>query len=177
MEFFIPGYVTVFLFKYLTSKTQSKFDIVYSVVISYILKAVAMSLHTVILKNVTVILGMKILVLIGMAIVLALILVMVVESKSFSILLEKINHKSPNDDIWKDVIDYDGTTVVITCEDAIYTGILTAHEEKGIDSWFILEDYSIEENGVSIDTSHSKYPTKLAVNLKTVKRIELYYSE
>lgn len=53
--------------------------------------------------------------------------------------------------------------------------ITSIHEEKGNESWFILEDYIIEENSVEYKAEDYPYPTRLAVNLKDVKRVELFY--
>ena len=64
------------------------------------------------------------------------------------------------------------------CNDGtIYCGKLRFHEEKGLDSWFVLEDYIIEEDDSSYGSEGISFPTKLAVNLKNVKRIELFYEK
>lgn len=68
-----------------------------------------------------------------------------------------------------------GTTLKIICDDAIYIGILDMFEEHGKDSWFVLSDYIIEENGKAYDSSKSNFPCKIAINLNDAKRIELYY--
>ena len=49
------------------------------------------------------------------------------------------------------------------------------HEENGTDSWFVLEDYIVEEEGEKYYSEEMSFPSKLALNLKNVKRIELYY--
>lgn len=91
--------------------------------------------------------------------------------------IQKIINKSIHDDIWQDVIDYNnGTTLRLVCSDATYTGVLVCHEEKGNDSWFVLEDYIVSENGYSYKSEDLKYPARLAINIGSVKRIELFYS-
>ncbi len=87
-----------------------------------------------------------------------------------------INHKSTHDDIWQDIIDYkNGTTLRFICNDAIYTGILIEHEEKGNDSWFILENYIVEEDNTYYKSDEIGNNCRIAINLKNVKRVELYY--
>lgn len=110
------------------------------------------------------------------AISLSIITVIITELKPVNKTLLKINHKSIHNDIWLDVVDYKkGTTLRIVCEDAIYIGVLYVHEEKGNESWFVLDDYIIEENNKENKAEDNEYPTRLAINIKDVKRIELFY--
>lgn len=49
------------------------------------------------------------------------------------------------------------------------------YEEHGKDSWFVLSDYIIEENGKAYDSGKSNFPCRIAINLSDAKRIELFY--
>lgn len=87
-----------------------------------------------------------------------------------------INHKSLHDDIWQDVIDYkNGTTLRMFIGDNIYTGILVGHEEKGSESWFVLEDYIVESSDGTYNSENIKIPHRIAINMKNIDRIELFY--
>lgn len=87
-----------------------------------------------------------------------------------------INHKTIYPDIWDNVVDYEnGTTLRIVCDDVVYAGVLAEREEKGNESWVVLEDYTVHENGELYSSKDQKYPSKLMINLRDVKRIELYY--
>lgn len=146
--------------------------------ISYILKALASYLHLYIFSTYSFPWNIKVLILSFTALVLSLLFVWVTEQKFVNDLSLIINHKSLHDDIWNDTIDYkNGTTLRIVCQDSIYTGVLVGHEEKGLDSWFILEDYTVEENDTVRNSENITYHSRLAINLKNVKRIELFYGD
>lgn len=161
-----------------TSRKISSQFLWQSIVISYILKAVCSILHTKIFVNITFSWSGRVLVITVIAIALSVAAILLSESTKVKYLLSRINHKTTHDDIWLDVIDYTGTTIRCICNDgSVYSGTLTLHEEKGIDSWFILENYIVEEIDGSYESERIDYPSRLAVNLRNVKRIELYYSK
>lgn len=118
----------------------------------------------------------RVIILSFIAILLSIITVFITELKLVNKMLLKINHKSIHNDIWLDVVDYKkGTTLRIVCENVTYIGVLYVHEEKGNESWFVLDDYIIEENSKEYKAEDNEYPTRLAINIKDVKRIELFY--
>ena len=163
---------------FFTSRKISSPFLWQSIVISYILKALLSILHTKFLTNIIFSWSKRILILIVISIFLSVAMIFFSESKRVKKWITKINHKTPHEDIWLDIIDYSGTTMRCVCNDGtIYCGKLRFHEEKGIDSWFVFEDYIIEENDGSYGSDGISYPTKLAVNLKNVKRIELFYKK
>ncbi len=146
--------------------------------ISYILKAICSIGHNFILQDTIFSWDKRVIILSLFATLLSVLLVVITELKSVNRFLSRINHKSIHNDIWQDVIDYkNGTTLRLICDNAIYIGVLFIHEEKGNESWFILEDYIIEENNVEYKAEDYPYPTRLAVNLKDVKRVELFYAK
>lgn len=176
MEYFIPGFIFLGLFYYFTSRKSSSYFIIGCVVVSYILKAIFSVLHTKIFVAKYFTSSERAIILSTIALILSLITVWFSEQKSINDMITKINHKSIHDDIWQDIIDYkNGTTLRMVCDDATYTGILLFHEEKGLDSWFVLDNYVIEENDKTFISDRITLPSKIAINLKTVKRIELYY--
>lgn len=178
LEYFIPGFIYIIVFNFFTSRRSPENLLVGSVVISYVLKAIGSVLHGRILSTIIIEWNTSVIILSSAALILSLVSVILSENKLINRILLKINHKSIHNDIWHDVLDYkNGTTLRVVCDNAIYTGILVCHEEKETDSWFVLKEYIIEENGELINLEGDEANPKLAVNLKDVKRIELYYGD
>lgn len=149
-----------------------------SVIISYLLKAFFSYIHIYVMVNKKFVWSERVLILSVAAILLSVIFAIISELKFVNRLFLKINHKSIHDDIWQDVMDYKrGTTLRMICDDGIYTGILEGHEEKGNESWFILKEYSVEEEKYEYESKDIPWNSFLAVNLKNVKRIELLYGK
>lgn len=112
------------------------------------------------------------------AVLLSIICVIISEAKIVNRLCLKLNNKTIHENIWADVIEYKrGTTLRLITENAIYTGVLTYHEEKGNDSWFVLKDYIIEEDNKIYKAEKILFDTRIAINIKDVKRVELYYGK
>lgn len=177
LEYFIPGYIFIVVFMYFTSHKISSPFLWQSIAISYILQALFSVVHNILFTDIIFSWGTQVLILTIISAILSVITIFISESKLIKKWLTKINHKTIHEDIWLDVVDYTGTTVRCICNDNVmYCGTLTLHEEKGVDSWFILEDYIIEENGKTYDSNGVSFSSKLAVNLRNVKRIELYYA-
>lgn len=134
--------------------------------------------HVYIMKNKSFIWSERVIILASFAVISSIILAIISECKFVNRLFMKINYKSIHNDIWQDTIDYEnGTTLKITCNDGVYTGILVAHEENGNDSWFVLEEYTVEEENSEYESNDIPYKCRLAINLKNVNRIELFYGE
>lgn len=166
------------IFQYLTSRKTSSYNIIISVVISYILKAICSIGHQHVFVNKDFLWSERVIILSVVAAVISVIFVFISELRITNNLLLKINHKSLHEDIWRDIIDYkNGTTLRFICCDGIYTGVLVGHEEKGNDSWFVLEDYIVDEENSEYSSEDVNYETRLAINLKNVKRVELFYGD
>lgn len=175
MEFFVPGLIFITTFQYLTSRNGSAFNILYSIVVSYVLKALFSTIHKLVLPNVEFGWYRRALILCVTAFLLSILATVLSELKITNKLFQSINHKSIHNDVWLDLIDYkNGTTVKIDTQNGTYTGILCAHEEKGLDSWFVISNYIYMENGEEHDCSNNVYNPKLAINLKDVKHIEIF---
>ena len=178
LEYFIPGLIFISVFQYFTSRKFNSYVIIYSVAISYILKAVCSALHNRVFTDITFEWNLRAIILSAIAFILSILCVFISELKILNKITLGINNKCVHNDIWLDVIEYrKGTTLRFVCDDAIYTGKLVKHEENGNDSWFVLDEYIIEENNIKRKAKDMSYPTKLAINLKDVKRVELYYGK
>lgn len=175
LEFLVPGFIFMTMFNYFTS-SKIEHSILWSVAISYILKALCSFLHEFIFKDVIFKWNERVIILVLISIILAIILIRFYESEWLHKIFKFINFKTQHDCIWNDVIDMKrGTTLKVICNDTTYIGILYMFEEHGKDSWFVLSDCIIQENEESYDSSKSNFPCKIVINLNDVKRIELYY--
>lgn len=178
LEYFIPGFIFVSTFQVLTSRKSSSHQLIISVVASYIIKALCSVGHNYIFTTISFSWQWRVIILSLMAVILSLVLVFVTEIKCVNQLLMQINNKSIHDDIWRDVIDYrNSTTLRIICGSMTYTGILVMHEEKGSDSWFVLEDFIVEGNGENYKAEDMDFRARIAINLKNADRVELYYGK
>lgn len=150
--------------------------IIGSVVISYILKSLCVIIHDYIFTQISYSFSWRVIILSLTSLILSVLCVIMSESKLFNKVALTINHKSLHNDIWQDIIDYkNGTSLRVIYDDATYIGVLAGHEEKGMDSWFVLENYIVEENGKLYETENIGIKTRVVLNLKNAKRIELYY--
>jgi len=178
LEYFIPGFIFIRIFQLLTSRKDSSYQIILSVVISFFIRAVCSIGHNYICPDIVFSLNMRVIILSGAAVVSSLILTFITERRFVNKILLNINYKSIHDDIWHDIIDYkNGTTLRLICDDAEYIGRLSVHEEKGNNSWFVLEDFIVKEKGISYRAQNMPYSSRIAVNLKDVKRVELFYGK
>ncbi len=163
LEYFIPGFIFLRTFQLLTSRKSSDYQLILSVVISYILKAICSVGHNYIFVSTSFSWDWRVIILSSFAFILSIIFVIVSETDFMQEILLKINHKSIHDDIWQD--------------DITYIGILVTHEEKGNDSWFVIKDYIVESANEEYSSSDIPYKSRLALNLRNVKRIELLYGD
>lgn len=178
LEYFIPGFLFVRIFQILTSRKDSTYQLIISVAVSYILKAFCSIVHEYILTDINFSWNWRVLILSIFAAVSSVILVCISEIKFVNRILLHINNKSLHDDIWQDIIDYrNGTTLRFICGDTTYIGTLVIHEERGNDSWFVLDDYIVEEKNSKYKAEDMNFRSRIAINLRDVDRVELYYGD
>lgn len=178
LEYLVPGFVLIIVFTYMTSKKTPDYIIAESIGISYILKSLCSCLHQIFFKGIIFPWYVRAIILCALALVVAIILIFAVESNVFKSLCLRIGNKTLHDDVWPDVIDYKrGTTLRMICDDVTYIGVLAYHEERGNDSWFVLDKYIIEENNQTYKAENVGYDSRIAINIRDVKRVELYYGK
>ena len=95
--------------------------------------------------------------------------------------MNKISKRTWDDDIFKDVIDYNKRTMMILYlknSDIIYSGIFKLREQKGANSNICLIKYSIikKESNVLI-RKHEDIKSSVIINLQDVERVELVYED
>lgn len=164
--FIIPGFLWIMFYCYLRHKPLMNMGLIvfWSLAISYCLRWISND---------------EILWIAIVGIISDLGLCVFLNSKIGKMCLNKLNHKSPNDDIWLDVIDYElGTKMRIFLKnsDTYLEGEFTIREEKSNDSWFVLRNYHTYKNGAEINNRDTQ-KKRLAVNLNTIERIELFYED
>lgn len=183
LQYFVPGFVSLLIFRFFSSKElkESQSGIIISAVASYVLIAITElfadkiaflnSIHdSVLMKS-------------GVAIIIgsigAVIFALIFRAKWFSNLLVKCFNKTPNDNIWMDIIDFKkGSNLKIyeRGKDYYITGHHYANEEKGNDSWFAVTAYSKKrvENDEVIEDHSSNEKDILAVRLSDVDHMEIF---
>ena len=182
LQYFIPGYITLSLFSYFSSKKsmEPKLRLIAYVAISYLLMAVTEGLvehfnGSGIVKD-SVLMKSAFAIFIG--IICSIIMAMIFHSKHFSNLLVKIFNKTPNDDIWMDIINFKkGSNLKIYEKGSDYyiVGHHFVNEEKGNESWFAITAYSKYSKTGELLEDHSEDDNAiLAVRLSDIDHMEIF---
>lgn len=147
LQYFIPGYWTIFIFRYFCSKKMSSYITnIMACVISYILISCIALLRNkyewsssipdtpIVNSAIAVIMGTMLAVIIGITF----------SSKWFSKITVFLFHKTPNDDIWRDVLDLKAGSnlkIYLKNEDYYVIGHHKNHEEKEGESWLAVSAF------------------------------------
>jgi len=180
-SYFISGFIFLKIFNFQTTKQKddiSSFTL-WCVIISFIIKSTVSAFDSLIIPRYELIPWVAVILYIVIGMGSSIIATKIYESKRFKNYIAKINNKSLNNDVWKDIIDYEGTTVKVFLKDndIIYTGKLITHEERGNESWFIFKDFVSEyNNSATFDSKKIDFPSVVAINLQEISRMELFYS-
>lgn len=175
LQYWLPGYWAVFLFKFLCSKEIKKsIQLPLSLILSYL----SITLISIVKRfdNALILSGISFLFLTIITIGAALIH----SSKRFKVIMVKLFHKTPNDDIWRDVLDLDnGSNLKIYFKDKDYylIGHHKNHEENGADSWFAISAYGKFDAKTDkvIDDRYMNNENIIATfRLRDVERIEIF---
>lgn len=147
LQYFIPGYWSLFIFRYFGSKRMSNYMMnLMSCVVSYILMAIITFMRVkigfLLLMPDNALVNSAIAIFMGT--VLSICIALIVSRKWFSNVMVYWFHKTTNDDIWRDVINWkDGSNLKIYLKDQEY--YLIGHqknmEEKGEESWIAISAF------------------------------------
>ena len=172
------------LYDWLNGKKYSNtVIIIWSLVISYIIKIFYASIHSVVLSNININEYVKVLVYIITGALLSILITRVLRIKIFSKMLMRINNKSINDDIFDDVIDYELPTMMsiyLKNSDLYYIGRYCCREEKGLDSWIVLINYCCvnkADDEIVYDPQENEQKSVVMINLHDIERIENIYED
>lgn len=142
----MPGFVCCVLFKYIVSdKKDNKSLLIMSCVISYLLLSFVSLLRIKYFQELpdTPIINSVLSVIIG--VLFTIILAVIYNNKYFKIITVTLFHKTPHNDIWRDVLDFEkGSNLKIYLKDKDYyiIGKHFNHEENGNDSWLALKSFA-----------------------------------
>lgn len=183
--YFIPGYLTLTIFSYLTTrKFQNNILFILSCALSYTYLPALKFIRFCVSKCKPIPKGLyiDIGIVITVGIVLALLFSWIYTSKIFSRILVKIFNKTPNDSIWKDIIDLKkGTNLKIYIKDSEYyvIGHFDTIEENGDLSWIAISAFA--KYDVETNEPYKEEPSflnntlcKYVVRLSDIKHIELF---
>ncbi|MBQ9590168.1 MAG: hypothetical protein IJR29_08310 [Butyrivibrio sp.] len=182
-QYFIPGFVSLSIFLYLSSKRgmESQSKLIFSVVISYLLIAftevlIGLAKRMEFLKE-SVLVKSAIAILIGIA--CSTLMAWIFRSTWFSKLLVWLFNKTPNDDIWMDILNFKkGSNLKIYGKDCDYyiVGHHLVNEEKGNESWFAVTAYSKYSIGnEKLIEDHSNDDNAiLAIRLSDIDHMEIF---
>ncbi len=169
------------MFKYFCSKEiQKESQTILACVVSYVLLSISD-----LLSNIPFLGGIKVSVLgkSGISIILGTLLALLISSvfcaKWFSGVMVALFHKTPNDNIWRDVLDLtNGSNLKLYIRDADYY-IIGHHrniDEKGDDSWVVLTEFikhNKNDNRV-IETHEGKKDDMIAIRMSDVEYAEIF---
>lgn len=182
LEYFVPGFIFAIVYQFLTSKNFKNvgFITIACIVSSVIIKNILATLHLYIFPSVVFSNEAKVIITCIFAILISIGCAKISELKIVNKGFSLLSHKSIYNDVWRDVIDYKlGTTLIIYSKNEMIIGKLWVHEEKGLDSWFVLRDYIIvnmETNETLESDSFEESKSTIAINLKNIEKIEIHYN-
>lgn len=148
LQYFIPGYWSILVFQYFTSKKISKYMMnLMACVVSYMLISFVSLIRIKFesFQNMPdrAIINSGIAILIGT--ILSIIFALIFTCKWFSKVTVFLFQKTPNEDIWRDIFDLkNGSNIKIYLknEDYYVIGHFKNQEEKGEDSWIALSAFA-----------------------------------
>lgn len=163
------------IFRFLCIKKIDKTIIlILSCVISYVL----LSVTSIFYKTNSTLLYSGIVVI--ESIILSIIISKIFSWKLFKKFMVKSFHKTPNDEIWKDIFDFDvGSNIKVYFKNQNYYAIghYKLHEENGEKSWFAISAYgryNVTTDEPIGNTHHDNTNIIMTFRLDDVEHIEVY---
>ena len=181
ISLFLPGFIFVSIYEWIERKTTKEFSkLVISVILSYIIKSFYSLIHH-FCFNVYFSESTKNLIYIITGFVLPFVTVRLKRREWVKTILRKTAYKAFNDNIFKDVIDYEHPTILciyMKTSDNLIFGHFSYIEENGPDSYLALVNYLYKSpSGDVIENSVGSDNSLLMLSLKDIEKIEVLYSE
>ena len=183
LQYFIPGYWAIFLFKYFCSKQISTHMMsIMSCVLSYILIVMATLVNSCFQINTSnpVIVNSAIAVVIGT--LLSIIISVIFSRQWFKKVLVFLFCKTPNDNIWRDILDLtNGSNLKIYLKEKDYyiMGHHKDHDEHDKDPWIAVSAF--EKRDKKTNEIYGDEPSYLdndsvicAVRFSDIEHIEIF---
>ena len=184
LQYYLPGLWTITVFKYFCSKEiQTESQTILACVVSYVLLSISELLSNIpflgVIKNS--VMGRS-----GISIILGTLLALLVSSifcaKWFSKVMVTLFHKTPNDNIWRDVLDLThGSNLKLYIRDADYyiIGHHKDHDEHDKDPWIAVSAF--EKRDKKTNEIYGDEPSYLdndlvicAVRFSDIEHIEIF---
>ena len=171
LQYYIPGLWAITVFKYFCSKEiRAESQTILSCVVSYVLLSIADLLANISFLGFTKnsVWGKS-----GISIILGTLLALFVSwifcAKWFSQVMVKLFHKTPNDNIWRDVLDFRE-------EDYYVAGHHRNIEEKGDDSWIVLTGFVKlnKSDNTELESHKGDNKSMIAIRLADVEYAEIF---
>lgn len=167
----------------MTSKNkENKSTIVISCVTSYLLLALLSLIRVKFFKTLpnTAIVNSALSSIIG--IVLSVVISIIYNNKRFKAITVKLFHKTPYNDIWRDIIDLDegsNLKVYLKNKDYYFIGHHKNHEEKGDNSWLVLSafakfDVNTNQNYKNEPSYLDKNDIYVTIRFSDIEHIEIF---
>lgn len=181
LQYYIPGLWAITVFKYFCSKeVQKESQIIMACVISYVLVAFSdllanISFFAFIRESVWGRSGVAIII----GTVLALACAWLFCRKFFSDIMVKLFHKTPNDNIWRDILDLsNGSNIKLYIREADYY-VMGHHrniEEKGDNSWIVLTEFTKfnKNDNKELESHKGDGDSMIAIRLTDVEYAEIF---
>lgn len=181
LQYYIPGFWTMILFKYFCSKEfQGDFQNIMSCVVSYVLLSIsALLVNIPIFSSIRDSIWGRSAMAILFGTLFAFICSWLFCSQFFSNIMVKLFHKTPNDNIWRDVLDLSkGSNLKLYIREADYyvVGHHRNIEEKGNDSWVVLTGFiklSKKDNN-KLEDHEGDLKSMIAIRLADIEFVEIF---
>ena len=181
LQYYLPGLWTITVFKYFCSKEiQTESQTILACVVSYVLLSLSDLLSNLpflqFIRNsvwgksgISIILGT----------LLALFISSVFGARWFSLVMVKLFHKTPNDNIWRDVLDLThGSNLKLYIRGADYyvVGHHRNIEENGDGSWIVLTGFIKygKDSDKKMEDHEGKQKDMIAVRMSDVEYVEIF---
>ena len=181
LQYYLPGLWTITMFKYFCSKEiRTESQTILACVVSYVLLSLSDLLSNIYFfrfirdsvwkkSGISIIIGT----------LLALIISSVFCAKWFSRVMVKLFHKTPNDNIWRDILDLThgfNLKLYIRGADYYVVGHHRNIEEKGDDSWIVLTGFIkySKEGDKKIEDHERNQKDMIAVRMSDVEYAEIF---
>lgn len=184
MQYFVSGYVFLVIFTNLTSvKAEEKIRFILSCIISYINVTLISVTNELFIHNRYL---EEPLIVSGLAIILSTITSItwakLYSSRFFHDFMIRHFNKSQNEDIWRDIIDFDnGSLLKVYVKGYPYyiVGKYKSHEEKGDKSWFVLSGFSKLDRETNLNYKNEpdfslRVDVLITIRLCEVEHIEIF---
>ena len=178
IDLFLSGLLFLVIYSWLNTKTYNiSLMIIWSLFISYIIK----TFYGILPVNLNS--PLKSIIYIVTGTVLPFFFTWVKQTKFVKRITPYFNHKSINDDIFDDVIDYEMGTIMsvyLKSSNIYYAGRFAYREEKGNESWISLYKYNVvnkKTNEIIYNSEKAELKSSVVIPLSNVESIELIYEE